>query len=264
MELRELESIAELKKCEQVQLLVWNETVPAVNVASFRAALHAGALVVGAFEGNELLGFAFGFPSYVDGVVGLHSHLLAVVPSARGRGLGKTLKWFQRDWCLARGVTQITWTFDPLQAKNARLNLEHLGAHVRHYYPDFYGTLGGALNGELPTDRVVAEWPLNAPQVAALAGGRARPGAEKPAVAGLTCGADGEPQLRAAQAERVWLELPPHIAPQTDLAHALRWRLALRAATQPRLDAGYRASRFVAGGYVLERPTAQKNPAEAG
>ena len=266
MELRELESVAELKRCEQVQLLVWAEAVPEVNAALFRATLHAGALVVGAFEGKELLGFAFGFPSYVAGQVGFHSHLLAVLPGARGRGLGKSLKWFQRDWCLARGITHMTWTFDPLQAKNAKLNLEHLGAHVRHYHPDFYGTLGGALNGELPTDRVVAEWPLDAPHVAVLATGEVRPDADKPPVAGLTRGADGEPQLRAlqgAQGERVWLELPPHISPQTNLAHARRWRSALRGTMQPLLSQGYIASRFVAGGYVLGRSTKQ-NPTEVG
>jgi len=263
VDLRELKSVADLERCEQVQLLVWGEAVPEVNAALFRATLHAGALVAGAFEGGELLGFAFGFPSYVDAQVGFHSHLLAVLPQARGRGLGRSLKWFQRDWCLARGVTQMTWTFDPLQAKNARLNLEYLGAHARHYHPDFYGALGGALNGALPTDRVVAEWPLNAPHVAALAAGTARPGADKPPDAALTCGADGEPNARNVWAERVWLELPSHIAPQTDFAHAHRWRLALRAALQPLLDEGYTASRFIAGGYVLERPPA-KNLAEAG
>ena len=255
MELRELESVAELKDCEQVQLLVWGEPVPEVNAALFRATLHAGALVVGAFEEDELLGFAFGFPSYVDARVGFHSHLLAVLPKARGRGLGKSLKWFQRDWCLARGISQMTWTFDPLQAKNARLNLEHLGAHIRHYHPDFYGALGGALNGDLPTDRVVAEWPLNAPHVAALAAGTVRPGAAKPPETGLVCGPDGEPQLCEVKGERVWLELPPHISPQKDFAHVHRWRLALRAALRPPLERGYSASRFVAGGYVLERTT---------
>lgn len=255
MELRELASVSELRQCERVQLLVWGERTPEVTTATFRAAVHAGALVAGAFEGGELLGFAFGFPSYVDARVGLHAHLLAVLPQARGRGVGRALKWFQRDWCLARGLERVTWTFDPLQAKNAKLNLEHLGAYARHYLPDFYGPLGGSLNGDLPSDRLLAEWPLDAPQVAALAAGEARPAATKPSVAALVKNAGGEPEPRDVGEEgRVWLELPPAIAPQIDPEHALRWRLALRGAMQPLLKRGFRATRFVAGGYVLEKP----------
>lgn len=254
MELRELKGVAELRQCEAVQLSVWGEPTPEVTTATFRAAVHAGALVAGAFEGGELLGFTFGFPSYVDARVGLHAHLLAVLPQARGRGLGRALKWFQRDWCLARGLERVTWTFDPLQAKNAKLNLEHLGAYARHYLPDFYGPLGGSLNGDLPSDRLLAEWPLNADHVAALAAGAGRPEVDKPPVAALTRDGAGDPLLReVADADRVWLELPPSVSPVTDFEHALRWRLALRAAMQPPLERGFRATRFVAGGYVLEK-----------
>ncbi len=255
MELRELKSLSELKLCEGVQLLVWGEATPEVTAASLRAAVHAGALVVGAFGGAELLGFCFGFPSYVDGRVGMHSHLLAVVPQARGRGLGRALKWFQRDWCLARGIACVTWTFDPLQAKNARLNLEHLGAFARDYLPDFYGTLGGTLNGPLPTDRLLAEWPLDAPQVVALAAGEARPGVGRPPCAVLLKRADGDPHhADCAQEEQVWLELPTAVSPATDFERALRWRSAVREIMHPLFARGYRATRFVAGGYVLERP----------
>lgn len=253
--LRELESVAELQRCEAVQLEVWGGPTAEVTVALLRAAVHAGALVVGAFDGDTLLGFAYGFPSFVAGRVGLHSHLLAVVPAARGRGVGRALKWFQRDWCLARGVAHISWTFDPLQAKNARLNLEHLGARFSHYYPDFYGVLGDALNGALPSDRVLAEWPLRAEPVASLASGSTRLAATKPEDVALLLGADGEPKLPAAapKARRVRLELPPQISPEQDFERVLRWRLALREAMVPLLAQGYRATRFVAGGYVLER-----------
>ena len=254
MKLRELTSVAEFRVCERLQCEVWGEAAPEVTAASFRAAQHAGALVAGAFDGETLLGFVYGFPSYVGGRVGQHSHLLAVLPEARGRGVGQALKWFQRDWCLARGITHVTWTFDPVQAKNAKLNLEHLGVFVRHYEVDFYGALGGSLSGDLPTDRLIAEWPLEAEHVRALADGEKRPVATKPSHAGLVCGEDREPEiLSVAEARRVWLELPLQVLPGTDFAHALRWRLALRKTMLPLLKNGYRASRFVAGGYVLER-----------
>jgi predicted GNAT superfamily acetyltransferase len=159
-----------LQTCEQLQLAVWGyadrEVVPA---AQMRAALHAGALVAGAFVGREQVGFVYGFPAlpHEDGLVGvgMHSHMMAVVPEARGLGIGRRLKWFQRRWCAERGMAWVAWTFDPLQAGNARLNLAHLGAVVHEYQVDFYGVLGGELSGTLPTDRVVALWHLDHPHV---------------------------------------------------------------------------------------------------
>ncbi len=253
MELRELTGVSELRAAEAVQCSVWGEAVPEVSAALFRAAQHAGALVAGVFAGETLLGFVYSFPSFVDGRVGQHSHLLAVLPEARGRGVGQALKWFQRDWCLARGVTHVTWTFDPVQAKNAKLNLEHLGAFVRHYEVNFYGTLGGSLNGALPTDRFVAEWSLESEPVQALAAEEKRQAVEKPSQAGLVCDEDGEPEiLPVTGARRVWLELPPQISPVIDFDHALRWRTALRETMLPLIRNGYYATRFVDGGYVLE------------
>lgn len=259
MTLRELESVADLRACEALQLRVWGEPTPEVTVATFRAVTHAGGLVAGAFEEGALLGFVFAFPSFVAGRVGQHSHLLAVAPPARGRGVGRALKWFQRAWCLERGVDLVTWTFDPLQARNAKLNLEHLGAHGCSYLTDFYGVLGGPLNGALPSDRLLAAWPLRAEHVAALAAGRPRPPALKPPLTLLAADSAGEPQLyrdvlSAPEGGALWLELPRTVAPTSAAAHALRWRLALREVLRPALEQGYRVGRFVANGYLLERP----------
>ena len=253
--IRELEGVAELRHCEAVQCAVWGEPVPEVSATSLRAAQHAGALIAGVFAGETLLGFVYGFPSYVGGRVGQHSHLLAVLPEARGRGFGQALKWFQRDWCLGRGITHVTWTFDPVRAKNAKLNLEHLGAVAKHYEVDFYGVLGGGLNGDLPSDRLVAEWPLTAEPVAALAAGQNRPATVKPSVTGLMRSSDNKPQRFTvpANVRQVWLELPHQISPKTNPEHALRWRLALREVMVPLLASGYRVTRFVENGYVLER-----------
>lgn len=257
MQLRELTSISEFQRCEALQQIVWGEPTAEPTAAAYRAAVHAGALVVGAFSAETLVGFAYGFPSFVDGHVGMHSHLLAVLPEYRGHGVGQALKWFQRTWCLERGISQMTWTFDPLRAKNARLNLEHLGAYVAHYYPDFYGPLGGSLNGSLPTDRALAMWVLDSARVASLAAGTQAAPVLRPSVAGLTRGDKGEPRVHdTEQAGRIWLELPEALDLAADFDRVLRWRLALRAVMMPLLASSYSAARFTASGYVLERSPA--------
>lgn len=240
LELRELSEPGALRACEGVQREVWGgSALETVSASQLKAAVHAGGLVAGAFRAGELLGFVFGFPSHTPATsggvagVGHHSHLLAVRPHARGQGVGRALKWFQRSWCLARGIAVVTWTFDPLQAGNARFNLEHLGASAARYYPDFYGTLGDSLNGGLPSDRLLAEWPLSAPHVAALA--------------------EDRPRAAGENAQAVRLELPRRIDLHTNPERALEWRLALRHTMKPPLDAGYRAVRFVDHGYLLER-----------
>lgn len=159
-----------LRSVERLQKAVWGYSDnQVVSGPQMRAALHAGALVAGAFMGRELVGFVFGFPAlpHEPGLVGtgMHSHMAAVLPEARGLGVGRRLKWYQRRWCLERGLGWCAWTFDPLQSGNARLNLHHLGAVVHEYQVDFYGVLGGDLSGEMPTDRHVALWDLLSPRV---------------------------------------------------------------------------------------------------
>jgi predicted GNAT superfamily acetyltransferase len=112
-----------------------------------------------------MVGFAMSLPGYRDGKSYLHSHMLAVLPEYRNAGLGRKLKLAQRDDALARGFDLMEWTFDPLEIKNAHLNMVRLGAIARRYIPNFYGPSTSPLQGGLPTDRLVAEWWLGSARV---------------------------------------------------------------------------------------------------
>lgn len=264
MTLRLLTTVQELERCAALQKSVWGEANGALGAPDMVALIHAGGMAAGAFESEELAGFVFGFPSYLPDAPrpnGLHSHLLAVLPEYRGHGLGKALKWFQRDWCLARGLAWMTWTFDPLQAKNARLNLEHLGAVVEQYRVDEYGAMGGALAGTLPTDRLLAFWELEAPRTLALAQGfdltasdlKAASLAISPTVLANKAGHPDASDLTQTE-PRLRVEIP------TDFTHLLHrdpdtasaWRLAAREVLKTYLDKGYAITRFLEKSYILE------------
>ncbi len=167
--LRDLAGMAEFFQAEALQRAVWGED-DATDPADLMMVIQAeGGLVAGAFRGAVMLGYVFGFPTRAAGVQ--HSHRLAVLPEARGAGLGLALKWYQRDWCLARGITHVRWTYDPLRAANAALNIHRLGGQANTYYPDYYGAMAG-INKGVPSDRLLADWHLGAARVAACAGGR--------------------------------------------------------------------------------------------
>jgi predicted GNAT superfamily acetyltransferase len=133
-------------------------------------ATHSGGMTAGAFEGRRLLGFVHAVPRTNLGRPAIHSHLLAVRPDVQRRGLSVLLKLYQREWCLARGIGLVTWTYDPFMLRNARLNLVRLGAVVPVFLPDFYGRVGG-IYGELPSDRFEVHWKLESPAVDRAASG---------------------------------------------------------------------------------------------
>lgn len=166
--IRELNSVAELKRSEAFQREVWGEDDPADNSDIMLALQHEGGLVAGAFADDRMLGFVFAFPTSQPDVQ--HSHRLAVHPDSQGMGLGLRLKWYQRDWCLARGITQVRWTYDPLRRINASLNIAKLGATAGTYYQNYYGKMEG-INAGVASDRLLAEWQLDAPDVVARAKG---------------------------------------------------------------------------------------------
>jgi predicted GNAT superfamily acetyltransferase len=152
--------------CVDLQVAVWGysdgDLIPR---RMFLLADRIGGQVLGAFEGEVMAGFAMALPGYRNGQPYLHSHMLAVLPQYRNLGLGRRMKLAQRDDALARGFDLMEWTFDPLEIKNAHLNIARLGAICRRYQPDFYGPSSSPLQGGLPTDRLYAEWWLRSPRV---------------------------------------------------------------------------------------------------
>ncbi|MGB9105777.1 MAG: GNAT family N-acetyltransferase [Terriglobales bacterium] len=173
---RRCEADSELMACVELQKEVWGfSDAEMIPLRLFIVAQKIGGQVLGAFEGNELVGFALGIPGVRGGHPYLHSHMLAVRLNYRNRGVGRRIKLFQRKDALARGFELIEWTFDPLEIKNAYLNLERLGAIARRYNINQYGTTFSPLQGGLPTDRLVAEWWLRSKRVEALMGNGSLP-----------------------------------------------------------------------------------------
>lgn len=156
----------EFFKAEELQRIVWGREDTEDPADLMMVIQHEGGLVGGAFDGDQLMGYVFGFPTRVPEVQ--HSHRLAVHPAARGSGLAVQLKRFQRSWCLQRGIDTVRWTFDPLRHVNANLNVKRLGVEIATYYPDYYGVMKG-INAGLASDRLLAEWKLNDPTVVSLA-----------------------------------------------------------------------------------------------
>ena len=171
-EIRDLSGMAEFRQAEALQNAVWGKEDTADPADLMMVIQAEGGLCAGAFLDGRLIGYVFGFPTKDAGVQ--HSHRLAVHPDARGLHLGSRLKWYQRDWCLARGIDHVRWTFDPLRGVNASLNIGALGAIVRTYYTDYYGEMQG-INAGLPSDRLLADWHLKSAPVCARADGIASP-----------------------------------------------------------------------------------------
>ena len=167
IDFRELCGVPELKKAERLQMAVWGEDDKPDNSDILLAIQHEGGLIAGAFEGDRMLGFLFGFPCRESGVQ--HSHRLAVHPDSQGLGLGEKMKWYQRRWCLENGIHTVRWTYDPARRVNAGLNIGKLGATAKTYYDDYYGPMEG-INAGVPSDRLLAEWHLNDPLVRLKAG----------------------------------------------------------------------------------------------
>ena len=174
--LRVCEGFEELEACVRLQIETWGyNDGDVIPKRMFIVAQRIGGQVMGAFEGREMVGFAMSLPGVKAANGGplpyLHSHMLAVKPAYRNAGIGRRLKLYQRDEALSRGITLMEWTFDPLEIKNAFLNIHRLGVIVRSYTPNFYGVSSSRLQGGLPTDRLHAEWWMDSERVKAILNG---------------------------------------------------------------------------------------------
>src|SRR3954452_7145602 len=160
IQVRALTEHAELEEAVRLQREIWGfAEIELLPVRLFVVATKVGGQVFGAFEGHRMIGFLLAIPGMKPGGKSyLHSHMMGVLPEYRDRGIGRMLKEEQKADALKRGVSLIEWTFDPLELKNAFFNIERLGAVVRRYVLNQYGTTTSHLHSSLPTDRCIAEW----------------------------------------------------------------------------------------------------------
>ncbi len=245
---RRVETLAEYQECVAIQEETWGvgfrELVP---TAILMVAQKLGGVCAAAFApGGRMLGFVFGLTGQRDGRLVHWSDLLAVRPEARGAGLGERLKRHQRELVRALGIETMFWTFDPLVARNAHLNLVRLGARADEYVPNMYGdNTGSPLHGALPTDRFVAAWDLTRPipshngdgHAAHDAGGHAR----RPGLLVNPMRADGTPTLLAGplpDAPLIHVAVPRDLE-ALPLERRAQWRAVTREAFLAYLERGY-------------------------
>lgn len=172
--IRHCHTIPEFDEMVQLEFEVWGfgerDVVPS---QMYVVAAKIGGQVLGAFVGDKMAGFVLAYPGIRDGRPYLHSHMAAVLPEFRDLGIGRMMKFAQRDDALSRGIPLIEWTFDPLQTKNAHFNICRLGAVSHRYLLDVYGSTSSPLHGGLPTDRLVADWHLDSERVTGILAGSA-------------------------------------------------------------------------------------------
>lgn len=170
---RQCHSLAEFDTCVQLQRVIWRYAdVDVVPSAILVVADRSGGHVLGAFDGERMVGFALGFAAFHGEVRYMHSHMAGVLPEYRDRGIARQLKLLQREICLQSGVEKVEWTFDPLELKNAHFNIVRLGVVIRRILPNCYGITTSQLHGALPTDRLVAEWAIASSRVESILAGR--------------------------------------------------------------------------------------------
>ncbi|HEY7209787.1 MAG TPA: GNAT family N-acetyltransferase [Bryobacteraceae bacterium] len=170
VEIHQLSKLSEFAEVVRLQREIWGfEDVELLPQRLFVVASKIGGQVLGAFDSGKMVAFCLCIPGLKPGgKYYFHSHMLGVLPAYRNTGLGRRMKLEQRRYAIAAGVDLIEWTFDPLEIKNAFFNIERLGAIVRRYVHNQYGTTSSHLHGGLPTDRLVPEWWIQSPRVGML------------------------------------------------------------------------------------------------
>jgi predicted GNAT superfamily acetyltransferase len=257
IQIRNLTTIDEFRQVVALEQQIWGYTDPGdiVTVPVFIFTVHRGATLIGAFDGDRMVGFAYGVVGMKDRRPMQWSHMAGVLPAYRG-GLGYRLKLAQRERVLAQGLDLIEWTFDPLQAMNAHFNFAKLGCVADEYAPNFYGESTSALHRGTPTDRLVASWHITEPHVVRRleqpTSLRARAHEVMDAPVANTTSMDGPWRTNTTvrldhQERRVWIEIPTGFTDMQQQApdRALAWRLDVRRMFEAYFAKGYRAVDFV-------------------
>ncbi len=272
--IRDLESFDDLCQVKAVEKEVWGMTdedsLPMTLAIACKA---AGNIFVGAFDGDKMVGFAFGILGREHGQTTIHSHMLAVLEPYRQHALGLKLKHAQRERALGMGIREMTWTYDPLQSRNAHFNFAKLGIVSDTYKVDFYGPETSSVLHRNGTDRLWVRWLLDSRRARDRIAGKDTRSETLDALRHLaplvSFNGDGRP-ARADLAEslarqRVSIEIPGEIldVERTDMGLAREWREATRWAFTEAIKAGFFVAEFCRslrgqqgpGAYLLQRGT---------
>ena len=269
--IREIDELAEIRAVEELQKEAWGlPDLDVVPLTQLVAAKEAGGVLIGAFDGEMLVGFVYGFPSFERGELAHHSHMLAVKPAYRNYDLGRRLKLAQREHVIAQGIDLISWTYDPLQSLNAHFNFGKLGVLADRYFLNFYGEDAASFLHQTGTDRLWVSWLVSSERV-------------KERISGVSYSIPsnlGPPlvQVEADDSSRrndfagglaqdhAVIEIPSNID-ALPRETGLRWREDTRWAFTEALKAGYFVDAFVRetrgdkriGKYILSRKKAQED-----
>jgi chorismate synthase len=250
--IREIAELAQMRAVEELQKEVWG--VPDLDVVPLThlvATKEAGGVLIGAFAGETLVGFVYGFHGFERGQMAHHSHMLAVKPAYRNFDLGRRLKLAQREHVIAQGIGLMSWTFDPLQSLNAYFNFSKLGVLSDRYLLNFYGEDAPSFLHRTGTDRLWVSWFLSSELVQRRISGDSEPANLGPRVPLVQIQADDSPSrndlAKGLAHEVASIEIPADInalqqqRPET----AVRWREETRWAFTEAIKSGYSVVGFV-------------------
>ena len=254
IQIREIKEISELKAVEGLQKEIWGcSDLEVLSSLALIPLLEIGGVLFGAFDADQLIGFVLGLPGFADGRLVLHSDMLAVKSEYRSRGLGYKLKLAQRERALAKGIDRITWTFDPLQSRNAHLNFAKLGVIADRYRINYYGETSSFLH-QTGTDRLWVTWLLGSERVkrrlqAPTATVLSRELDQIPAL--LLVSENMEPIIKDDLPSELGaiVEIPAdiNVLLSESIELAIRWREATRQVFTRLLGRGYRVEEFNIG-----------------
>ena len=260
--IRALEELTDVHAVSDLLVEVWGTKAesPPLTADFMRALAHSGGYVMGVFNGSDLIGASVGFLGW-HGTLSLHSHITGLRAPARNRGVGFAVKVHQRAWALRHGIDTITWTFDPLQRRNAYFNVTKLGATVETLLPNFYGQMRDSINAGDESDRFSTAWHLtDASTIAAL------DRRSKPTVIGLDPTQDhsrivlgttpsGAPRMGNPEGDLVFVPADVAAIRAGDPALGRQWRLAVREAATAKLTTGALQAVTTDGWYVFNEGT---------
>lgn len=242
--IRDIESLDEMHEVEQLQREIWGvEDLEIYPALALKPQKEVGATLIGAFAEGRMVGFVFGFPGILDRETIIHSDMLGISPAYRSNNLGYLLKCAQRDAAIALGVKRITWTFDPLQSRNAHFNFSKLGVIADRYYTDYYGVTSSFLH-RYGTDRLWVTWRLDDQRVRWTEPSDLE---ELPHL--VRVGENLEPVLNhePISGSQIVIEIPRELT-----EHHKLWRIATRDAFTRALDQGFVVEEFYKGKYLLK------------